>query len=166
MATLKACSSCEQVTDNFSPDSRHKDGLQSQCRNCKNARLRETYPANREKRIANTLRWQRENPDKFRAKSRAWCKANLGKYNAKWARRYAAQLQRTPGWLTREQIKEMQATYLLCRELQWLSDPTDPLTVDHIVPLQGKNVSGLHVPWNLQIMPGSHNYRKSNKYGS
>ena len=50
--------------------------------------------------------------------------------------------------------------YILIQEIQWLSE--EKLQVDHIIPLRNKNVSGLHVPWNLQILSESDNITKSN----
>lgn len=88
-------------------------------------------------------------------------KLNRGKLNAKWAKYKASQLQATPKWLNKDQLKEIEWFYITAKELQWLSE--EPLEVDHIIPLQGENISGLHVPWNLQILPLKQNRSKSNK---
>jgi len=66
-----------------------------------------------------------------------------------------------PNWLTDEQIEEMNQLYWLAQDLKVVSDKV--YHVDHIVPLMGKTICGLHVPWNLQILPADMNIRKSNK---
>lgn len=80
-----------------------------------------------------------------------------------WARlRQCAKAKRVPLWLTSEDkwlILEIYALAKLRTKLtgvQW--------HVDHIIPLRGKTVSGLHVPLNLQVIPESDNKVKRNYY--
>jgi hypothetical protein len=62
-------------------------------------------------------------------------------------------------WLTNEQWDEMEDVY---REAARLTRETGiKHHVDHIVPLRGKTVSGLHVPWNLQPLPALVNLKKA-----
>ena len=68
----------------------------------------------------------------------------------------------TPSWLSDHDLKKVSYLYWLAQDLNLVSD--QEYHVDHIVPLQGKNVCGLHVPWNLQILPASLNLRKSNRH--
>lgn len=76
--------------------------------------------------------------------------------NAAKVRRYqAAKLQRTPAWADREKIDDFFAQAQAAHEFfggDW--------HVDHVYPLQGKWVSGLHVHENLQVLPGVENQKK------
>lgn len=75
------------------------------------------------------------------------------------SKRRAAKIQRTPPWAD---LDAMRAVY---DEAARLSRESGILhNVDHIVPLQGKTVSGLHVANNLQILTASENSRKRNRY--
>jgi hypothetical protein len=61
--------------------------------------------------------------------------------------------------LYKEEIKNF---YWLAKDLEITSG--QKYHVDHIIPLQGDNVCGLHVPWNLQVLPADINLSKGNRY--
>lgn len=71
---------------------------------------------------------------------------------AKAAKYRAAKLQRTPEWADDQAIKEF---YKNCPK---------GYQVDHIVPLQGELVSGLHTLSNLQYLSAEDNHKKGNKF--
>jgi hypothetical protein len=70
--------------------------------------------------------------------------------------------QATPSWLSEVQKDEINQMHWLARDLEITSGGT--YQVDHIVPLRGKNVCGLHIPWNLQILPSDINLSKGNRF--
>jgi hypothetical protein len=126
------------------------------------AQKKRSYEKNKDKIKVQQSNWQKNNPDKVRERNKKWAKKNPGRVSSIVAKRRAKKLSATPPWLTEEQKIEIQEFYILAKELQWLSE--EPLQVDHIIPMQGKNVSGLHVPWNLQILTRSMNSSKNNKF--
>lgn len=78
------------------------------------------------------------------------------------AQRRTAVAQRTPAWLTDEDFAQMQAWFWYAT---FLTESTGQIHhVDHIVPLRGKDVSGLNVPWNLQALTAIDNLKKSNRH--
>lgn len=76
-------------------------------------------------------------------------------------KRQAAKLNRTPSWLSNADMFEIECIYKYCASLRSIGLN---YVVDHIIPLQGQIVSGLHVPSNLQIMHASENSTKGNRY--
>jgi hypothetical protein len=104
-----------------------------------------------------------KNKERKKERIEAYQKANPDKMNAKAAKRRAAKLNATPKWLSKEQLDEITEFYTLAQELAWLNQDGKCFHVDHIIPLQGKNVCGLHVPWNLQLLSERENLIKSNK---
>lgn len=119
---------------------------------------REWKARNPERSRESSCRWVLNNPEARRASNRRgrakWAAEpeNKPKINAWATARRAAKACRTPPWADLEAIKEI---YARC-----------PIGfhVDHIVPLKGKTVSGLHVPWNLQYLPPIENLRKNNSW--
>jgi hypothetical protein len=92
--------------------------------------------------------------------NREWFAENKDKRAAYEGKRRAAQLQRTPIWDPDAHL--IIAKYQLAAMLTKASGIEHH--VDHIIPLQGKKVSGLHVFSNLRVIPGSDNVKKSNSY--
>lgn len=89
-------------------------------------------------------------------------KVNKGKINALVAKRKTHIKQRVAKWLSKDDNWIMKEIYDLAAKrtkmhgFKW--------HVDHIIPLQGKFVSGLHIPENLQVIPWIDNVRKKNKF--
>lgn len=173
---MKACRKCriEKPRDQFRSDPRYRDGIGSWCIQCHRERNSSWARENRERLTAKAAVWRDNNPDKARRvnlkfkaanKSRlaeqhsAWAKRNKDKRRVSWARHRAAKMRATPSWAAHDRIA---AIYRAAVELQRQTGIR--LHVDHIVPLQGKNVCGLHWEANLQIIPGELNEAKRNKW--
>jgi hypothetical protein len=116
--------------------------------------------ANPEQTAARKTKWREENRDQHNAINREWNKNNKPLKAALQAKRKSVILQRTPKWDADAHliVAKYQVAAMLSRETG------EPYHVDHIIPLQGKYVSGLHVFSNLRVIPGSDNVKKSNKY--
>ena len=76
----------------------------------------------------------------------------------------AKKLNRMPNWLSLEDKKQIKRFYDLAKKATLETGVLHH--VDHIVPLQGNFVSGLHTPWNLQILTAEDNLKKSNLFSS
>lgn len=124
------------------------------------------YKNNKEKCIARSFKYRKDNPDWTKAVNKKagkkWRDSNRDLCNARTARYRAKKLKATPPWLTNEQSADIQAMYTLAKRFETLCNIR--YHVDHIVPLAGKDICGLHVPWNLQLLPASINLAKSNNY--
>ena len=68
----------------------------------------------------------------------------------------------TPPWLTRKQKSEIRQLYQIA--ITMTQTTGEQYVVDHIVPLRGEEVCGLHVPWNLRVITQEENLKKSNKH--
>lgn len=183
---MKTCSKCktEYPLSNFT---KHKkrgvNGLRSYCKTCDKT----YYLQNKDKILQSQLDRYNKDPDRIKAQKRKcyyntldnykiynkknraklnkrsllYRKLNNGKTNALTAKRHSNKLKRTPKWLTKFDYDYIKHIYIQAKELEKLDGIKRH--VDHIIPLQGKNVSGLHLPWNLQILTAEDNIKKGNK---
>lgn len=191
--SMKVCSACNtsKALDQFYSAPRCKFGVSSWCIACDKIKNAERYAKNREKYAAKKTEYRRENRQKMRdihanwyARNRdkklaqnaewsslnkehhrvlktAWRLANPARTNAHTANYRALKANATPPWLTAihmAQIQEMYDVAVACTVQTGVDHH-----VDHIHPIQGKGFNGLHVPWNLKVIPAYENRVKLNK---
>lgn len=167
---MKFCKHCctHKPETEFHKKAQSKDGLAWWCKTCHKESMKAKYhelaadPAYKQANVQKTKAYWEAHPDKYALTLKSYVNKNRAKVNAKLRKRYASKLNRTPAWLTVddqwmiEQAYELAAMRTKIFGFGW--------HVDHVVPLQGKLVSGLHVPHNLQVMPAIENRRKSNHF--
>lgn len=116
-----------------------------------------------------TKKWRQVNPDyysnryatsstKSKAFTKRWKVKNPDKVALLVDRRKRILKQATPSWFEQDRVHQ-----LYQKRDEWSKLLGVDLTVDHVVPLQGKTVCGLHCWLNLQLIERAENGRKHNK---
>jgi hypothetical protein len=167
---MKKCNLCqiEKTKTEFYKKNTAKDGLFWWCRSCHKEKMKvkyhelaknETYKIKEKERVSEF--WL-SNPDIRKKCDQDYANKNRFKLTAKVGKYRSLKMKRTPSWLTSndfwiiEQVYELAALRTKMFGFQW--------QVDHVIPLQGKLVSGLHVPDNLRVIPARDNRSKSNHF--
>lgn len=122
---------------------------------------KEYYYANKDIILNNRKVYYNKNKEYIQKRTRQYYRNNPGLESELSMKKHTAKLKASPRWVTKEMRNEIKALYVQARQLEKLDGIKRH--VDHIIPLQGKTVCGLHVPWNLQILTASENCRKHNK---
>ena len=116
---------------------------------------------NRERLRKRDAEYNKKNKEKMRAYYLDWYSKNRHLVVEESVRYREAKSRNTPCWITESHVAQMRSIYF---DRQIVSEQSGLMHhVDHIIPLRGKNVCGLHVPWNMRIIPASENVRKSNR---
>lgn len=167
MTQTKQCCDCqiEKDLESFAKQKAAKDGRQAKCRACSKIAHDLWVDQNRDKMAIINKNWRTRNPtfrEKYKERDRKYAlkraKENPAKANASASAYRAGLRSATPIWVDRKSLE------LIYQESIRLSKETGIVHhVDHIVPLKGKTVCGLHVPWNLQVIPAVENLRKGNR---
>lgn len=128
-------------------------------KSCKKA-----YDACPEKYKEKTRKKRAQNPDRYKEIVN---KSNKKRYYENYAQERArlnnlsaSRRSAVPKWLTAIQKAMIQEFYDLAKARE--TQTGVKYHVDHIIPINGENICGLHVPWNLQILTASDNCSKKN----
>lgn len=159
---IKQCSICKKskASSDFHKQKNGQYGLRSQCKIC----WKVNYSKNRESILAKNREWSQRNGHRHSVLKQSWKLSNPGKVLANDVKLKILRSKRSGAfiqWLTREQISDIEKIYEQSKKLQL--ETNIQYRVDHIIPLNGKDVCGLHVPWNLQPITHLENMRKGNR---
>lgn len=119
------------------------------------------YMENKSKVDTRNAEWQRKNPEKSAARTARWLKNNKDKACAIVAKRNAAKRQRLPVWFGEFDHFVMAEAADLAKQRELATG--SKWHVDHMIPLQAKEASGLHCAENLQVIPALMNISKHNR---
>lgn len=182
---MKTCSKCKQLKQEteFYANKRMKDGLNTFCISChkadniarkavnradeafrlKEADAKQEYRERNAEKVAASLKmWRTARASHVSQYSKKYRAENKEHYNFLCQRRKIALLNRTPKWLTDDDMWVMEEAYILAALRSKVTGVSHH--VDHEIPLRGKKVSGLHVPTNLRVIPALENMQKTNKF--
>lgn len=168
---MKKCSKCGAIksTVDFYADKREKDGVRHACKTCICLDRKARYLANHEKELEMSQNWKSNNLEKHRKANSEWQKANGEKvslYARKWQKANPLKVssikasRRSAGKCAWANSKKIQEIYEFAKEFR---NAGFDVHVDHIIPLKGKDASGLHVEHNLRVCLANANLRKSNQ---
>ena len=136
--------------------------LTGECLACRAAHLVEWRKRNPVKVKQHNATQYKNHTQKIKEGIKKWGKNNPVKILAHTRNQQTNRLMRSPKWLTADDRWMIEQAY----ELAVLRTKMFGFSwhVDHILPLQGKTVSGFHVPTNLQVIPATDNVRKANMF--
>ena len=117
-----------------------------------------SYAKNREAQVESARQYRKQFPEKANESTKKWRAANKSLVAAHGSAARARLLRATPSWVN---IKDVAEIY---QKRDEIAETTGmPHHVDHIVPLKNPLVCGLHVPWNLRVIPAKENQQKKNR---
>ena len=119
------------------------------------ARGRLYYQNHKDEFSNNHKKWLKANSTRVKISGKIYRKNNRGAINAYKAKMQASFYKRIPKWLSKDELEKIRLFYINCPK---------GYHVDHIIPLHGEFVSGLHVLNNLQYLEPAENVRKSNSF--
>jgi hypothetical protein len=158
---MKHCPECQQKKpiDQFHKSASHPSGYAPRCIPCAKEVAAKWYVQNKDKKRAYDAKRRQEKRELYRAASKRFRDNQPGKKNADTQFRRAELRKRVPKWANRGDCVALYES--AARVSQCLGSPH---VVDHVIPLRGKSVSGLHVPGNLRVIPQRMNLLKSNRF--